>query len=312
MALLNFPDNPIPNQLYPYPCPAGVTQYRWDIDTRIWRIVGVATGVTEGTYGNEVTIAGITVNTQGVVTDAENIPIRAASIYSPGIVQLNDSTTSLSLSEALTARVGKVLQDQIGTLNTCIVPERDNVVSALNYLQLELNKVDIESLAWCGYYNALDGYISFVSSTGAALGYSIGSKLPTPSLLNAGNFFIVNVPGNPYIGGDANAPQDFCFNGNWILQDRSRWTKVNTGSEVIAKNVLFDSRGSCFTATNVQAALQQVCSLLRSPVGGVTVSVVKPENPYLGQLWWDSSDGSLYTYYIDSGGAQWVELNTAS
>lgn len=273
--------------------------------------MGVATGVTEGTYGNEITVAKFTVDTQGVITSASDVPIRNAGIGVSGIVPLNNTTTSISTQEALTARVGKSLQDQIGNLTNCIVPQRNNIVDALNYLQLELNRIDVENLAWCGYYNALDGYISFVSVVGAALGYKVGSELPTPEPKNSGNFFIVNVPGNPFIGGDANAPREFCFNGNWILQDRTRWTRVNTGSEVTAKNVLFDSRGSCFTATNVQTALQQVCSLFRTPVGGVTVSPAKPENPYLGQLWWDNTDGSLYIFYIDGSGSQWVELNTS-
>ena len=61
MSQLNFPDNPVDGQLYPNPCPAGVTQYRWDSGTAIWRIVGVATGVTPGEYGDIVTFGQFTV-----------------------------------------------------------------------------------------------------------------------------------------------------------------------------------------------------------------------------------------------------------
>lgn len=308
MALLNFPENPIPNQLYPDPCPIGVTQYRWDSGAGIWRIVGVATGVTPGTYGNDVTVSQVTIDVQGVVTNASNIAIRSAGIGVSGIVPLNDTLTSSSVTEALTAKAGKSLQDQIGNLGVCIVPEKDNVVTALNFLQKELERVDVENLTWCGYYNALDGYVSYVSAAGVILGYRLGQELPVASKLNAGNFFIVNVSGNPYLGGDFRAPNEECALGNWILQDLTKWVRVNTGTEVTARDVKFDNRGSCFTANNVQTALQQVCSAFRTPVGGATIATSKPTNPYQGQLWWDNEDGYFYIYYRDGNGAQWIEV----
>ena len=283
MAILNFPDNPADGQLYPVPCPAGTTQYRWEQSTGIWRIVGVATGVTAGTYGDAVTVPRIAVDVQGIITSAENVPIRPASVSAAGISQLNDTTTSISITQALTARAGKYLQDQIGNLSICLVPQHANVVEALNFVQGEINRLDMESLAWCGYYNAQDGYIDYVSSGGQALGYNVGDGLPTPSQLNAGNFFIVNVPGNPYLGGDYNAPNVFIPVGNWVLQDKVRWVDVDTGARTTARDVIFDNRNSCFTATNVQNALQQVCAAFRSGVGGATISEIKPENPYQGQ-----------------------------
>jgi hypothetical protein len=264
--------------------------------------------VIAGVYGDDLTVPQITVDVTGVIQNAVNVPIRQAAVGIPGVVRLNDSTTSPNITEALTARAGKFLQDQIGNLSICVVPRRDNVVDALNYLQNELDRIDVENLTWCGYYNAQEGFISFVSAAGVLLGYQLGDELPLPERVNAGNFFIVNVPGNPYVGGDFNAPNDFCFNGDWVLQDIVRWTRVNTGSEVVARNVTFDSRGSCFSANNVQSALQQVCSYLRTPVGGATISETKPTNPYQGQLWWDNEDGYFYIYYRDGNGAQWVEI----
>jgi hypothetical protein len=65
------------------------------------------------------------------------------------------------------------------------------------------------------------------------------------------------------------------------------------------------------TAINVQNAIFQLQQLLRTSVGGATISETKPLNAYPGQLWWDNSDGTLYIFYIDSSGSQWVELNTA-
>ena len=57
-----------------------------------------------------------------------------------------------------------------------------------------------------------------------------------------------------------------------------------------------------------------------SPGGGsggdppVIVSPVPPGNPTEGQLWWNSEDGRLFVYYVETapgGTAQWVDTNPA-
>lgn len=307
MAQLNFPDNPIDGQLYPNPCPAGVTQYRWDVSTGIWRIVGVATGVNPGQYGNEVTVGQFTVDVAGNITQAANIPIQGATVTQPGIVQLTSSTDSIAEFQALTAKGGKILQDQIGNLNTCIVPDHVNVVAALNDLQNQTIQLQNGALIWCGYYNALEGDISFVSIAGQRLGYRIGQELPSPSNQNGGDFFIVTVPGNPYIAGDYNAPDVNIETGNWIVSETVKWTEVDATGKVFAQNVLFTPTAP-LTATNVQNAIYQITQLFRTGIGGATISPTKPSNPYPGQLWWDDDDGIFYIFYTDINSSQWVEL----
>jgi hypothetical protein len=306
MALLNFPDNPLDGQLFPNPCPKGVTQYKWESSTGVWRIVGVATGVLPGRYGNEVTVAGYEVDVKGSITEAYNIPIREATTEETGIVQLNDTTTSSSITEALTARAGKYLQSQIGNLNDCIVPDHFNVVAALNDLQRQSNQLQAGALIWCGYYNAEEGYISRTSIVGAQLGYTDGTPLPVASTSNGGDFFIVEKAGNPYIAGDNNAPNAFVEQGNWIESETVRWTEVVTIGTIRASDVVFTPTGP-LSATNVQNALYQVTQLFRTGIGGASISPTKPSNPYPGQLWWDSDDGLFYVYYSDINGNQWVE-----
>jgi hypothetical protein len=48
-----------------------------------------------------------------------------------------------------------------------------------------------------------------------------------------------------------------------------------------------------------------------SPVGGggATISDTAPASPTAGDLWWNSSDGQLYTYYNDGTSSQWVVAN---
>jgi hypothetical protein len=309
MAQLNFPDNPVNGQLYPNPCPTGVTQYRWDSGVGIWRIVGVATDVAPGTYGSDAIVGQFTVDVTGRITEAANVAIRQASLTEPGIVQLNDTLSSLNPNEALTARAGKRLQDQIGNLTNCIVPSNANVVEALNDLQQQSTNLQENACIWCGYYNALEGDISYVSITGFRLGYRIGQELPTPGPKNGGDFFIVNYGGNPYIAGDFNAPNQFIENGNWIISEVNVWSEVAArGGKIKAADVEYTANFP-LTANNVQNALFQITQLFRTGIGGATVSPTKPPNPYPGQLWWDNDDGLFYIYYRDSNGDQWVEAS---
>jgi hypothetical protein len=309
MALLNFPDNPLNGQLYPDPCPVGVTQYQWDSSSGIWRIVGVATGVTPGLYGNQLTVGQFNVDVAGKITQANNVPIADASTTIRGVVRLNDTTTSISVSQALTARAGKSLQDQIGNLANCIVPNSQNVVAALNDLQTQARALQTDAMIWCGYYNAQEGDITYVSITGQRLGYEVGQELPTPGISNGGDFFVVTTGGNPYIAGDYNAPDAYIEPGNWIISEVARWSEVKArGGDLKASQVTLDNPLPPLTATNVQNALYQVTQLLRTPIGGATISDTKPDNPYPGQLWWDDNDGIFYIYYIDTNSSQWVEL----
>lgn len=82
-------------------------------------------GVTAATYGGVVTVTTFTVDSKGRITAASNTAIRAASTTLPGIVQLNNTLTSTSTTEALTAAQGKNLRDFTpvaerisGTMNT--------------------------------------------------------------------------------------------------------------------------------------------------------------------------------------------------
>ena len=42
---------------------------------------------------------------------------------------------------------------------------------------------------------------------------------------------------------------------------------------------------------------------------GLTISTGAPSSPSAGDLWWDSDDGDLHTYYNDGNSSQWVAIN---
>ena len=130
------------------------------------------------------------------------IGIDAASTTTPGAVQLNDTTSSSSTTEALTANQGRVLQQQIDAL----------VIS--------------NNLTFAGTIDASTGNMTNVSAEGTAAGFSVGSPLPAAAAGNAEYFAIVTVEGTMTPpGGSA----QLCHQGDWWLSDGSSWVFLDIG-----------------------------------------------------------------------------------
>lgn len=68
-------------------------------------------GTSAGTYGNNTLIPVLTVNAKGLITVATTQAIRQATTAQTGIVQLNDTLTSTSVNQALTAAQGNKLKN---------------------------------------------------------------------------------------------------------------------------------------------------------------------------------------------------------
>ena len=75
MAALSFPPNPKPGELYPSNPLPGQVQYEWEATTQTWVMIGRATGVTPGTYGDGTRVAQFTVDAAGQLTTATSVPI---------------------------------------------------------------------------------------------------------------------------------------------------------------------------------------------------------------------------------------------
>ena len=60
---------------------------------------------------------------------------------------------------------------------------------------------------------------------------------------------------------------------------------------------------------NQIAGLQTQIDNLSSSESNVTIQDTAPSNPSSGDLWWDSSEGSLKIYYQDADSSQWVDAS---
>jgi hypothetical protein len=79
MALLSFPSNPVEGQVYPVLPLPGQDQYRWSDSGQTWRLMGTASGVVPGTYGSSTNVGQFTVDAQGSITFATNVPIASSA-----------------------------------------------------------------------------------------------------------------------------------------------------------------------------------------------------------------------------------------
>ena len=131
------------------------------------------------------------------------ISVDAASTSAPGVVQLNNTTSSTSESEALTAAQGRSLQDQIDAL----------VISS--------------NLTFAGTLDTATGNLLTVTSAASAAGFAIGAPLPAADPSNEDYFVIVEVGAASYTPPGGSATETHI--GDWFLSDGSAWQFLNVG-----------------------------------------------------------------------------------
>jgi hypothetical protein len=131
------------------------------------------------------------------------VSVNSASTTGAGVVQLVDTTTSTSTTQALTAAQGKFLQDQINSL----------LVSG--------------GLTLAGSLNVSSGTLTNVTSAGSAAGFTTGAALPSASIPNT-DFFVVCDSAGTYTppGGTP-----YLVNkGDWFYSDGVNWQYFPAGS----------------------------------------------------------------------------------
>jgi hypothetical protein len=184
--------------------------------------------------------------------------VAAASTATAGVVQLNDTVTSTSATQALTAAQGKVLQDQINALSVAT------------------------NLTFAGTFDATLGHMDSVTTEGAAEGFTLGANLPAPSATNDNFFVIVTVEGTyspPGGGGPYPANR-----GDWFLSNGVTWEYLNVGSDLPVAST--GSQGVVELATVSETQAGTDTALAVTPAGGAATYV--PQSCL-------SSKGSLIT-----------------
>lgn len=137
-------------------------------------------------------------------TTSPVVSVDAASVAASGIVQLYNNVNLDSEDFALTASVGKYLQDQISAL----------VLSSSNLL-------------FAGTLNANTGLLTAVTPEGTNEGFAVGSPLPAPVLTNTGYFVITTVAGI-FTPTGGTTPVD-ATKGDWFVSSGSSWDFLDVG-----------------------------------------------------------------------------------
>ncbi len=142
-------------------------------------------------------------------SDAENpvISVDSASTTTSGVVRLVDNTVSTSITEALTANQGKLLQDQI------------------NSLSLSSN------ITFGGTFNPATGLLVNVTEQGGNQGFVSGQAIPAASIGNSEIFLISEAYADSYT-----APGDIPLMyhvGDWLLSNGLSWQRLDVGHHAI-------------------------------------------------------------------------------
>jgi len=107
--------------------------------------------------------------------------------------------------------------------------------------------------------------------------------------------------------------------GTLYLPDNPLQAKYGgTGYSAFTKGDLLVGLGDTFfklpVGTNsfvIKANSDAPSGLGWTSLSSAIVSISAPSPAYLGDLWWNSEDGSLYVYYKDGDSDQWVEVSNA-
>ena len=210
-----------------------------------------AAGLCWGTVGSVTQVSATPPLHVTTGTTTPNITIDAASTSGAGAVQLNNTLTSTSTTEALTAAQGKVLQDQITTLLTS------------------------PGIELAGTIDASTGLVSSVTSVGTSRSYAVGAVLPAASSTTNNSYVIVTTPGTFTPPGGTST---VATKGDWFLASQTspgvfEWEFLNVGFDAPAATTT--TAGIVELATNVETATGTDATIAVTPAGLASAYIPK-------------------------------------
>ena len=271
MALLVFPPTPLNGDIYPVSPPVGTNIYQWSAVDQTWRLLGPSTGVTPGVYGSSTLIPQITVDATGRITLAQNIPISVGTVSS---VDASGGTTGLTFSGGPITTTGVLtLGGRLAIANGGTGATTAN--DALNALLPAQTgntgfvlQTDGANTSW------VDGSTIFVSLVGTGTGLTGGPITTTGTI----SLDLTYTDGR-YLqttGGTMTGTTNFATGSSLIIDAGASFvmdggatfngtTQFNTAptfgpgvSSSSAAQVTYSNATSGLTATNVQAAIDEV------------------------------------------------------
>jgi hypothetical protein len=280
--------------------------------------VNAPTGVTTGTYGNGLNVASFTVNAQGRLTFAGNVPLALATTVSPGVVRVgaNLNITGLgvlSVPNATTAVAGAV---QLVNNTTTNDPTKALTAAAGYNLQQQIDDINIKSnLTFAGTVNGTTGQVTSVSPEGTAAGFVVGAQLPAPSAINDEYFVVVTVAGTFT---PPASPSYVTRAGDWLASDGSQWvlyafnlgsvTQVDTGTGLTGGPITSTGTISLrpATVTTLGGVIPDNVTIKVSPTGVIsTASAIVQKFIYLDDIS-SQFNGTLSTFTLRVSGVPYV------
>ncbi len=250
-------------------------------------------GIQDATTGQK---GAVQVGTNIDVTSG-TISVKSASTTQAGIVQLNDTVASGSVTEALTAKQGKALQDQITALATA------------------------GGLTLAGTFNAATSQMVTVTTAGAGASFAVGSNLPAAALINQDYFVIVTTGGsyNPPGGGGPYTTSQ----GDWLLSSGTAWEYLNVGADLPTAST--GTAGIVQLATTAQTQAGTDTTLAITPAGAAATYIPLACLTAKGTLVTASAAGVAFALPVGTtdghvlsvcaactGGMTWVSGGTAA
>ncbi len=241
----------------------------------------IDSGVTASGYGDSVSVPTFVVDTKGRLTSASNTTIRSGTTSQTGVVQLEDSVTSTSTSNAATPASVKTAYDLATTAN-------NNAVNAGTYANAAFDKANSANvLAQSGYNQANTA----TTTAGLAYNHANGAfdKANTATTTADAAFAKANSANVIAQAAFDNSNTKFSSSGGSISGDVSV-----TGNLTIIGQTIYANTTTALIADNV-LTLNAAINQASAPTVNAGIEVDRGSSANVSLLWNESSDKWTFT-----------------